>query len=304
MNKIKAEYFMLLNTIIWGGTFVIIKMAFADISPMLFLSIRFVLASLLMLPAVFSLLPKIDKTRYREGMILGFLVFVGFAVQTVGLKFTTATKSGFITGTFVVFTPILQTFIEKKMPNKGNLIGIVLVFIGLLFLSSRGNSLFSILSEIGTTFNVGDFLTLLCAIFYGLYIVYLHKISAKHEHMFLVFFQLAMTAVLSIFFMFVLDAVNIEKIHIGFSWYLVFTFAYTVILATIVTTTIQTKFQQKVSPTKTSIIFSFEPIFAATFAYFVLSEKISNFGFLGCVCILCGLLVSELWATITKGKNA
>lgn len=303
MNKMRAEYFMLMNTIIWGGTFVIIKLAFTDISPMVFLSIRFLLASLLFLGPVIRLFPKIEKQRYIEGIILGFLLYVGFGVQTIGLKFTTATKAGFITGTFVVFTPILQMLFEKKMPNKGNIMGIVLVFFGLVLLSSKGSSMIGILSEIGSTFNFGDFLIFICAIFYGLYIIYLHKVSKKHDPKFLSFFQIAVCGVFCIISAFLFNSTSIEPAHLNFSWYLVFTFAYTVILATIVTTYVQTRFQEKVSPTKTGIIFSFEPIFAAVFAFFILNEKISGYGLFGAACIFSGLLVSELWPVIAKEKN-
>ena len=304
MSKIKGEYFMLMNTIIWGGTFVIIKMAFKDISPMVFLSIRFTLASLLFLIPVAHMLPKIEKQRYIEGIILGILLYVGFGVQTIGLKFTTATKSGFITGTFVVFTPILQMIFEKKMPNKGNVLGIILVFLGLVLLSSKGSSILSILTEIGSTFNIGDFLTFVCAVFYGLYIIYLHKVSKNHDPKFLSFFQIAVCGVFCVISAFLFDAVNIEIAHFNLTPYLVFTFAYTVLLATIVTTYVQTRFQEKVNPTKTGIIFSFEPIFAALFAFAIIGEKISFFGFIGCICIFGGLLVSELWSIIGREKNA
>lgn len=304
MSKVKGEYFMLMNTIIWGGTFVIIKMAFQYISPMVFLSIRFAIASALLLIPVAHMLPKIEKQRYIEGIILGILLYVGFGVQTIGLKMTTATKSGFITGTFVVFTPILQMIFEKKAPNKGNIIGIVLVFTGLVMLSSKGSSILGILSEIGTTFNFGDFLTFVCAVFYGLYIIYLHKVSKYHDPKFLSFFQIAVCGLLCIVSAFLFNAVNIEQAHFNFSLYLLFTFAYTVILATIVTTYVQTRFQEKVNPTKTGIIFSFEPIFAALFAFAILNEQVSLYGFIGCILIFSGLIVTEVWPAITKGKNA
>jgi drug/metabolite transporter (DMT)-like permease len=69
---------------------------------------------------------------------------------------------------------------------------------------------------------------------------------------------------------------------------------YTSLLATIITTTLQTKYQKYTTPSKAGIIFSLEPIFAAIVAYFLLSEKISNFGYIGCIFIFCGLLISEM----------
>jgi len=304
MKIVKGEYFMLLNTVIWGGTFVIIKLAFQDISPMVFLSVRFFLASMLLVIPVIKMLPKIEKQRYIEGIILGILLYVGFGVQTIGLNFTTATKSGFITGSFVVCTPILQLIIDRKLPNKGNIIGIVLVFFGMIMLASKGSSMWSILNELESTFNFGDFLTFICAVFYSLYIIYLHKVSKKHDPKFLSFFQIAVCGVFCIISAIFMNSFNVEPARFNPSWYLAFTFAYTVILATIVTTYNQTRFQEKVSPAKTGIIFSFEPIFAAVFAVLILNEKISGLGIIGCICIFSGLVVSELWPYINKGKNA
>ena len=95
------------------------------------------------------------------GIILGILLSIGFITQTIGLQYTTASKSGFLTGLLVIFTPIFQLFIERKMPGKGNLLGVVLVAIGLFFLTSPQ----------GQEFNLGDFLTLICAVVYALYII-------------------------------------------------------------------------------------------------------------------------------------
>ena len=91
-------------------------------------------------------------------------------------------------GTFVVFIPFLQFFIEKKVPSKMNLLGVLFVFIGLIFLSSKGQNFLDIFSEIGSNFNVGDFLTLLCSILFALYMVYLDKISRENPFMPLVIF--------------------------------------------------------------------------------------------------------------------
>ncbi len=294
LKKYRGEGALLLNTLIWGGTFVIIKNALQDVSPMLFVSIRFTLAALIIFPFLFKILKKTNKAALFAGFILGVIYFLGFATQTIGLNYTTATKSAFITGTFIIFTPIFQLIIEKRMPKKGNIIGIILVLIGLMFLSSRGSSFFDIFKEIGSNFNLGDFFTLICAIFFALYIVYIDIYTKRHDFKPLVFMQIAVTGISGIIFSVLLSLTNIETIKFTFNGNLIFAVLYTALLATIITTTLQTKFQKEVSPTKAGIIFSFEPIFSAVFAFFVLSEKISNFGLLGCVFIFSGLLATEL----------
>ena len=200
MKKNTGEAILLLVTVIWGATFVIIKLALADVSPMMFVASRFLFASLLLLPFMIKVLKKTSREVIVSGFILGLMYFVGFATQTIGLNYTTATKSGFITGTFVIFTPLFQLLFEKKKPSKGNLIGVVFVIIGLILLSSKRGSIFDIFHEIGTGFNIGDFYTLLCAVFFAMYLVYLDIISKKYYYLPLVFMQISVTAVCGLIF--------------------------------------------------------------------------------------------------------
>lgn len=284
----------MMNTLIWGATFVIIKSALMDVSPLLFISLRFFTATLILLPFAFKIFRNINRQIFRDGVFLGLLYFIGFTTQTVGLKYTTATKSAFITGTFIIFTPVFQVLIERRPPAKRVLLGILLALTGLIFLTSKGDSLLGVFSEISESFNIGDFLTLLCALFFALYLVYLDIITKRNDYKPLVFLQIAVTGILGLLFSFLFNGWEIETIEFSFSSSLLFAVLYTSIFATVLTTTIQTKYQKFVTPSVAGIIFSFEPIFAAVFAFFVLNEKISNFGLVGCVLIFAGLLVSEV----------
>lgn len=294
MKKYLPVGALLINTIIWGGTFAIIKNALEDASSMIFVAVRFSLASAILLPFVWKYLKNANKDAIISGFILGFLLFLGFASQTMGLKYTTATKSGFITGLFVIFTPILQTLIEKRKPTRGNIIGIFLVLAGLILLSGKGDSVVSVITELGSSFNRGDFLTLLCAFFFAMYIVYLDMVCRKYEYMLLVFLQIAVTAVLGYMAAFLFTNISVESIAFNLTDNLIYSFLYTAILATIVTTIIHTKYQRYVSPTQASIIFSLEPIFAAIIAFYALGETITVYGYFGCFIIFTGLLFSEL----------
>ena len=294
MKKFFNEGALVLTTLLWGVTFVVIKLSLNDVSPLLFVSLRFTLASLILLPFMFGIFKTFTKEILIGGIILGLLNFAGFATQTIGLKFTSATKSGFITGTFVVFTPILQLIIEKRVPRKENVFGILLVLVGLAFLSSKGNSLFDIFAELGENFNIGDFFTLLCAIVFAAYIVYLDMISHKVDYKALVLIQIIITGILGWLFTYFLSVTGLEKFSFHLNNTMAFGIIYTALFATVIATTLQTKYQKFVTPTKAAIIFSLEPIFAATFAFFIINERVSNFGFIGCIFIFTGLLVSEL----------
>ena len=292
-SKYKAEVILIFITLLWGATFVIVKEALNDISSMAFVAVRFLIASIILLP--FILKKNITKENSYAGIMLGILLFLGFAAQTVGLKYTSATKSGFLTGTAVIMIPLLQVVIEKRPPTKGVIIGTIIVLIGISFLSSGGSSILNLFSDIGSNFNLGDGLTIICALFFALYIIYLDIKSVKYDFWVLLFLQIITTAILSIIFLFLFSFTGIETIRVNLSNNLIMAVLYTAIFATLITTALQTKYQKNVTPAKAGIIFSFEPIFAAIFAFFILGEKITNFGYLGSVLIILGLLVSELY---------
>ena len=296
MKKYTGEIALLFNTIIWGGTFALIKNAFTDISPLLFLGLRFSIAALIFLPFVYASLKKTNKQTLIAGSVLGFFYFTGFAAQTLGLNLTTATKSGFITGTFVVFIPILQLIIEKRKPKWFNILSVFLVLIGLIMLSSKGENAIDFMKQLGSDFNLGDLLTLLCALLFAFQVVYVDVFTKKYEYLPMVFVQLLITGIGGFILSFIFSISTLETVKFTFNTTVVTAVLYTAIFASIIATVIQLKFQKFVSPTKAGIIFSIEPIFAAVFAYFLLSEKISNFGLIGCVLIFIGLIVSEIFS--------
>ena len=308
VRRARGKYFsesaLLIATVLWSGTFVIVKVSLQDVSSMLFIGLRFLLATLLILPFVFKFKNEFNKAAVVSGGLLGLFFFLGFATQTIGLKFTSATNSAFITGSSVVMVPVLQTILERKPPTKGSIFGIVLVFAGILFLSGRGNSIFTFISDLATNFNIGDFFTLLCAVFFAVYVVYLDIVTNKHGFTVILFMQMAVTAIAAFAASSFFDFSDIEKIRIEFTDYLIFGILYTAIFATLITTAIITKFQKNVTPTKAAIIYSLEPIFASILAFFILNEKITNFGIFGAVLIFSGLIISETYDYFENGRKS
>ncbi|MCL5266528.1 MAG: DMT family transporter [Bacteroidetes bacterium] len=275
----RAELILLSITLVWGGTFAVVKFALSDASPLTFVAIRFGIASLIF-PLIYRKnYLKMDRGTLVSGLFLGLLLMIGFAFQTIGLKYTTASKSAFITGLLVAFTPIAQAVIERKMPTKGNLIGVGLVAVGLFFLTSPG----------GQGLNIGDVLTLVCAISYAIYIVYLDVYSKKYDVSKLTFLQLSETAVLSI-----VAAPFVETMHVHFTVGFVWALLYTSILATVFATYLQTKYQRETTPVRAAIIFSMEPVLANVIAFFAFGEFVGVIGAFGGVLIVAGLLTSEL----------
>jgi len=298
-----GETALIIVTLLWGGTFVIVKESLNDISAMTFIALRFSIAFVLLLPFIIKYRRKFNKGSVIAGFVLGVFLFLGFGTQTVGLQYTTATKSAFLTGTAVVLVPVLQVLIEKRSPSPGSLIGIVFVFTGILFLSSEGNSIVNLIEEVGKNFNIGDLLTLICALFFAIYIIYLDIVSSEYPFSVLLTMQIITTAVLAYFASFIFNSFSIEKTNVNFSNTLIFGLIYTSIFATLITTAMQTRFQKYVTPTKAGIIYSLEPIFASILAFFLLNEKITNFGLAGAVLIISGLVISEIYDSGIKNER-
>lgn len=288
--RTKAELLLLSCTIIWGGTFVIVKGGLDDSPPVFFVAIRFVIATLLFLPFVARGLSSMSKISFRGGLVIGILLFLGFISQTIGLQYTTASKSGFITGLLVVFTPIFQIAIERKLPKIGNVIGVTLVTIGLYFLTSPA----------GSEFNLGDGLTLLCAAIFGLYIVLLDVYSREANVWHMNFMQFAVTALGAL-----VISLAFEDISVNLTSSFVGAIAYLTLPATLYTVTTQVRYQKETTPTRAAIIFSIEPVFAAGFAYLGRGEIIGTLGIVGGILVVGGLIVSELSDVLFKqGKSA
>ncbi len=281
----KAEAVLIIITLIWGGTFVVIKGALDDASPLFFVGVRFAIAVIILTPFMLTRLRGFTKPVIKSGIILGAIMFMGFSTQTMGLEYTTASKSGFITGMAVVFTPLLQTLIEKRMPRGGNLLGVVLVVIGLYLLTSPA----------GASFNIGDALTLACAFFFALYIVYIDIYSKKFSIIHLVYLQLCTVMFLSFIF-----AGGFETIRFNLTGNLIFALAYTALLASLINTYLQTQYQRYSTPTRAAIIFTLEPVFAAVLAFIILHEILGVQGVIGGTIIVAGLIISELSELLEK----
>jgi len=291
-SQYKGELILLLVTVLWSATFVIVKESLNDISSMLFIGLRFLIAAIILLPIIIRKKIEWEKISFIPAILLGIVLFAGFATQTVGLKYTSATKSAFLTGSSVAMIPFVQVIIERRRPKPGSVIGVFLVLVGILFLSA-GDSIMNLLNDIITNFNFGDFLTLLCALLFAVYVVYLDKLSPKYDFWLLLIVQIGVSAMLAFLFALIFSAFSFEQLRIEITTQLSFGLIYTSIFATLITTTLMTKYQRLVSPTKAGIMYSFEPVFAAMIAYVFISEKITNLGMLGAGLIFTGLIISE-----------
>jgi drug/metabolite transporter (DMT)-like permease len=281
--KGRAEWLLFATTFIWGGTFVIIKEGLADLSPLMMVSVRFTLATLILLPFCMKTLFRADRKSILWGLLLGFLIFAGFFLQTLGLKETTTSKSAFITTMMVIFTPLFQLILLKRRPKWGNLVGVILVSIGLWFLTAPS----------GGGLNRGDLLTLLCAIVFGLFIVLLDWTTRRYDFLLMTFLQIVTPAICGWILLPFVEQPLFRPTQAA-----LFALGYTAILATVVTGYIQTRYQRDTTPTRAALIFAVEPVWAAILGFLFLQESLGRWGMFGGGLIIGGILFSELSETM------
>jgi len=288
-NRSRAELFLLSTTLIWGSTFVAAKIGMTGMSAMQLIALRFTMASILFLFIFRGKVLPASRESLLQGALLGLLLFLGFVAQTVGLNYTTASKSSFITSMMVVVVPLLQFLIEHRPPTMGNVVGVVIVCSGLWLMTSPS----------GSEFSLGDALTLACAVLFGLYVVYLDIVSKRMTVGQLSFIQVSICAVLGWAGVMVIEDMKFPASSIS-----LIALVYLTIFATVLTTYIQTKFQKDTTPTRAAIIFTIEPVFASLFAFAILNERIGVAGVVGGALIIAGILFSELSDSIPAFKES
>jgi len=264
---------------IWGSTFIIVKNAIQSLPVYNFLFIRFLLAFLLLAAIFYKKLKKIDKSTLMAASLIGTMLFLGYAFQTMGLLYTTASKSGFITGFSVVLVPILEAILLKRKPNKAATVGVVLAFIGLILLTTN----------IDLSINIGDFLTLLCAFAFAMHIVLISKYASKMDTYLLATIQIGMVALLS-----GIVSLIFEKPFIPTSLDVWGAIIITGVFATAFAFVAQNTMQAYTTATHTALIFSLEPVFAALAAYLIAGETMSIRAIIGGAFMLAGIILSEL----------
>jgi drug/metabolite transporter (DMT)-like permease len=280
MKGIQAEIYLLGIVVIWGSTFAIIKGILDQIMPFTFLAYRFFWAAFILCLIFWKRLKNIDKIILRKGFLVGIFLFLGYTFQTVGLKYTTATKAGFITGLSVVLVPIISHFFIREKISKNSIIGVILAVIGLWFLNYNSSFIF----------NFGDFLVLLCAVSFAMHIISVGLYARKVDYVLLVIVQLTTVFVLSFLMALFFERPGIHLYYPSGVWWSII---LTGIFATALAFYMQNKFQRYSTATKTAIIFSGEPIFGAIFAYLLLGEKVGLIAWIGGLLIIFGMIISQ-----------
>jgi drug/metabolite transporter (DMT)-like permease len=289
-----AHLLLLAVVIIWGSTFVLVKDALHDASPLLFNLLRMGLAFIALAIVNRSQLRHVTRKSLIFGLIVGALLAAGYQFQTVGLSLTTPAKSGFITGLVVVFVPIFTILPALRAPNTPaprwtTAIGVLLAFSGLLLLTTpAGTSWQNLFSSIG----LGDLLTLACAIAFAAHLISLSHTSTQVPTGQLATLQIGVAAA------FIAITLPLGgRPHLTVTPRLIIALTITSLLATAAAFTIQSWAQQHIPATHTAILLTLEPVFAGLTSFLVLHERLGLRSLCGAALILAGIASIELLAT-------
>ncbi|HET8986223.1 MAG TPA: DMT family transporter, partial [Trueperaceae bacterium] len=261
-------------TMIWGTTFVVVKEALDTISVPLLLALRFTLAGLLLAWAGW------DRRAVVPALMLGLLSFAGFVTQTIGLSITSASNAAFITGLSVIVTPLVGRLFWRQAVAPRVFAAAVVALAGLALITLRDGV---------AAINGGDMLVLVTALTYALYIVYLGEVAGKVRGTSLAFMQHVPMALLAWLWAApqVGDLVNVPLTTL-------LAIVYLAAVATAGVAIIQTYAQRVVPAHLTALVFVLEPAFAALFAFLVLGERLGPLGWIGGGLMLFAMVIAQV----------
>ncbi len=280
----KYELMLVLTAAMWGLQFPLTKFVSADFDTVPILAIKYSVAVVALTLINIKKLKNIKVKMLVPCGLLGLLLVLHSFLLVQGLKFTSASNSGFITSTNVVFVPFFMYLLFREKPAKNVIVGLLLMVFGFLFISEIVSvSPFKIG---GQKLNVGDFLTLLSAIFTGLYMVFNNRIAIKHDADLANYIQFVFAAIGSIILL-----PMVSENHANFSSGVsILVLLYCGIFATALAFLFLMKSQKPLGAVKTAVISSLEPVFATVFALFIPDPQ-GNFGVLTVESVIGGLLI-------------
>jgi drug/metabolite transporter (DMT)-like permease len=280
VSRFRAEAALLVAALLYGITFPLVKDALDDITPFAYLLGRFTVATLILVPVVLvarraELGPDARRTVVRAGLVAGALLFGGYAAQTVGLQYTSASTSAFVTGLYVVITPVIESSLRRRLPAPAVVLGLVLATGGL-----------ALLTDVSLDLGRGVWLTLLCAVLFACHIVFVGATARHAPPLPFTTVQLAAVAVLCV------PPAGVDGVG-TVTVFAVFAVVFTGIACSAVALPLQVWGQRRIPATRAALILLAEPVFAGV-ASWIDGEHLSTGQLVGAAVILTGIVISEV----------
>ena len=294
-KKIRAELMLLTTALIWGTAFVAQRSGMDYVGPFTFNGIRFLIGALVMIPVILIMkklaqknqpaipMTAMEKRKERKflwtgGFFCGLALLAGTGLQQMGLVYTSAGKTGFITALYIVIVPVIGIFLGRKVRIL-LWVSVVLGVMGLYLLS---------INE-GFSINIGDFLVFLCAFGFAAHILVVDHFSPKTNAIKLSAVQFFVCGALSLVIMAFVEHPQLEYILDA-----AFPILYTGIMSCCVAYTFQVVAQKDIGPTVASLLLSMESVFAVIFGMLLLNEQLLPKEVFGCVVMFMAIILAQL----------
>jgi drug/metabolite transporter (DMT)-like permease len=278
VTRRRADLLLLTAAAVWGVSFVVVKEALSSASPLLFLALRFTIATIALTPFI-HLRGGFSRGELRAGLILTVLLASGFATQAYGLQYTTPARSAFIVAMSSVLAPLIALVLLRHRTGWMVIVALLIAGSGIYFLTAPDAG----------GLNKGDLWTLITSVVFGGHIVAVSEFSKQFEAERLVWLQLPGTAIGS-----AIAAVLLEDMRLDWSLSLAGALLFLAIMSTAVALVWQFRAQRQMSSARASLIFCFEPVFAAVTSWLFWGEEFSLSQGVGAAMILAGMILAVL----------
>ncbi|MFE0554906.1 DMT family transporter [Paenibacillus sp. NPDC058910] len=279
MKPLKADLMILFITICWGSSYLFMKVGLDSLGEFNLIALRFGLAFILAGVIFFPRLRQVNVKTIRYAMLLGFILFIMFTALTFGLKTTTTSNAGFLVSLTVVFVPLLHTFLFKKKIENKVIVSILLALTGIALLTI----------QLPFTFKIGDLFCIAAALCYALHINMVSTVSQKVDTLSLGILQLGFTGLYAYISSLLFETpVWPSTTH---SWIAVLVLS---VVCTAVGFIFQTIAQKYTTATRTGLVFSLEPVFAALVGFWFAHEIMNSNQYWGAVLVFLSVVLSSV----------
>ena len=287
-QALKTDLLMIITAAIWGFAFVAQRQGMETMGPFLFTGVRFLIGVVVLLPVIWFLSKKPQQNHKAEvsteklvfaGTVAGVLLFGAISWQQVGLQYTTAGKSGVITGLYIFFVPLIGLFFGQRT-GSGTWLGATIALFGLYLLSIKED--FSIAE--------GDLLQLICAVFFAAHVLVIGYLAKRMDPLKISLVQYLVCGFISLFIAVVIEVISWDMIVAT-----TIPLLYAGIMSSGIAYTLQVVAQQHAHSSHAAIILSLEGAFAVLGGWLILDEQLPMRGLLGCALMLMGMLLSQLF---------
>ena len=272
----RVVFWLVVTTVLWGGSFVFNKIGFREIPPITFLFLRFSLATLLMGIVCLQRFGQFNRTILKKGMIVGLALAAANFSFVLGVSGTTVSRAGFLNNLFVLFVPVICFLFWREKVSRVMFAGLTLAVAGLWMLARGGSE----------GFNAGDLMSTVCALFIALQIIAVSKILHDEDVYLVTLVQFAtVTLVGGVSFLLVSPPLH------PFGGVSAGALLYCAVFPTIICFTLQNTYQRYSTPAQAGLIYTLDPIWSMLGGFLLLGERLSGAEWAGCALIFLGIVL-------------